>query len=102
MLLVPSSPRASAYLCLDTHFVCHTSALSALLFNIVPESMLNFVTFFSDLRTCSEQVQAQGLMPQLDELLAQLSAMHDMQLPPGYNPDLKFMSHLWGEAHACC
>jgi hypothetical protein len=52
------------------------------------------------MRTCSEQVQEQGLMPQLDELMAKLSAMHDMQLPPGYNPDLKFMSHLWGETHA--
>jgi hypothetical protein len=42
-------------------------------------------------------VQQQGLMPQLDALLAQLSDMHQLQLPPGYNPHLKFMSHLWGE-----
>lgn len=39
-------------------------------------------------------------MPQLDALLEQLSAMHNLQLPPGYNPNLKFMSHLWGEVPA--
>ncbi|KAF6264039.1 hypothetical protein COO60DRAFT_1698505 [Scenedesmus sp. NREL 46B-D3] len=57
------------------------------------KELVAFALFFKT----PQQVQEQGLMAQLDVLLAQLSAMHDLQLPPGYNPDVKFMSHLWGE-----
>lgn len=34
-------------------------------------------------------------MPQLDDLMAQLEKRYGRRLPPGYNPNLKFMSHLW-------
>ncbi|WIA21867.1 hypothetical protein OEZ85_004243 [Tetradesmus obliquus] len=56
------------------------------------KELVAFAIFFKT----PEQVAQQGLMPQLDALLEQLSAMHNLQLPPGYNPNLKFMSHLWG------
>ncbi|WIA42305.1 hypothetical protein OEZ86_008319 [Tetradesmus obliquus] len=56
------------------------------------KELVAFAIFFKT----PEQVAQQGLMPQLDALLEQLSAMHNLQLPPGYNPNLKSMSHLWG------
>lgn len=36
-------------------------------------------------------------MPQLEALLDRLQAVQGLTLPPGYNPKLRFMSHLWGE-----
>jgi hypothetical protein len=40
-------------------------------------------------------MEAEGLMPELDDIMAQLEAKYGRQLPHGYNPNLHFMSHLW-------
>lgn len=40
-------------------------------------------------------MEAEGLMPELDDLMAQLDRKYGKSLPPGYNPNLRFMSHLW-------
>jgi len=46
-------------------------------------------------RSCSSEMDAEGLRPQLDDLMAQLEERYGQRLPSGYNPNLKFMSHLW-------
>jgi hypothetical protein len=40
-------------------------------------------------------MEAEGLMPELDDLMDQLDRKYGKSLPPGYNPNLCFMSHLW-------
>jgi hypothetical protein len=40
-------------------------------------------------------MEAEGLMPELDDIMAQLDAKYGLHLPHGYNPNLHFMSHLW-------
>jgi hypothetical protein len=40
-------------------------------------------------------MEAEGLMPELDDIMAQLEAKYGRRLPHGYNPNLPFMSHLW-------
>jgi hypothetical protein len=34
-------------------------------------------------------------MPELDDLMLQLERHYNRRLPEGYNPNLRFMSHLW-------
>lgn len=40
-------------------------------------------------------MEAEGLMSELDDIMAQLEAKYGRRLPHGYNPNLHFMSHLW-------
>jgi hypothetical protein len=40
-------------------------------------------------------MQDAGLRPHLDKLSDSIQDMHKISFPPGYNPDLRFMSHLW-------
>mgnify|MGYP001807298022 CR=1 FL=1 len=41
------------------------------------------------------EMEAEGLMPELDDLMLQLERHYNRRLPEGYNPNLRFMSHLW-------
>lgn len=40
-------------------------------------------------------MEAEGLMSDLEDLMKQLEKKYGQRVPNGYNPDLKFMSHLW-------
>jgi hypothetical protein len=42
-------------------------------------------------------MQDAGLMPELEAFLDDIEAVAGINLPPGYNPDLKFMRHLWDD-----
>lgn len=35
-------------------------------------------------------MRAAGLMLQLDNLMNELQTMHNIDIPPGYNPDLRY------------
>lgn len=36
-----------------------------------------------------DEVEAAGLMPKLDDMLTRIQEIHDLDIPPGYNPDLR-------------
>lgn len=40
-------------------------------------------------------MEAEGLGAELEDIMVQLEAKYGRRLQPGYNPSLRFMSHLW-------
>jgi hypothetical protein len=45
--------------------------------------------------SCSGEMEAEGLDSELEDIMVQLEAKYGRRLQPGYNPSLRFMSHLW-------
>ena len=57
----------------------------------------SFASLHADCPACCnrDQMQEAGLIPELEAFLDEVEAIAGIKLPLGYNPDLKFMSHLW-------
>lgn len=50
---------------------------------------------------CREQLAAIGLGHLPGEMTSEFEDCFDVKFPPGYNPGLKFMSHLWEDLRVC-
>lgn len=45
--------------------------------------------------SCSGEMEAEGMGAELEDIMVQLESKYGWRLQPGYNPSLRFMSHLW-------
>lgn len=82
MFCIAGSQAAGSCACAGAYAILHKSLI-----------FLHMHTFLP--RSCRGEMEAEGLIPELDDLMLQLERHYNRRLPEGYNPNLRFMSHLW-------
>jgi hypothetical protein len=74
--------------------MCRMDIATAISFSMTRDTLYQGLTGLLLTLACREQYEAQGLGSP-DDLVKQLESAWGLCFKPGYNPDIKFMSHLW-------